>query len=157
MVGFAGALRRSELVRLDVSDLTEAKAGLQLRIRVRKPIRTARCHRSHSFWRGYLSDCCIEYVVEHHALKNGAIFRSFTKDGLLPIPGYPIMPQQKLSNITRIAQHSSGHVAHILGSGEAKVGPELHSRRRDLLAARMKERRRSCSETKSFVTTITSI
>ena len=36
LIGFAGALRRSELVGLDVSDLKQGKAGLQLRIRASK-------------------------------------------------------------------------------------------------------------------------
>jgi integrase len=36
LIGFAGALRRSELVGLDVSDLTETTAGLRLRIRTSK-------------------------------------------------------------------------------------------------------------------------
>jgi site-specific recombinase XerD len=36
LVGFAGALRRSELVGLDVADLTQTKAGLRLRIRSSK-------------------------------------------------------------------------------------------------------------------------
>jgi site-specific recombinase XerD len=33
LIGFAGALRRSELVGLDVTDLKHSKAGLQLRVR----------------------------------------------------------------------------------------------------------------------------
>jgi integrase len=36
LIGFAAALRRSELVGLDVNDLTETKAGLRLRIRASK-------------------------------------------------------------------------------------------------------------------------
>jgi site-specific recombinase XerD len=36
LIGFAAALRRSELVALDVADLTETKAGLRLRIRASK-------------------------------------------------------------------------------------------------------------------------
>jgi site-specific recombinase XerD len=36
LIGFAGALRRSELVGLDVADLKHGKAGLQLRIRASK-------------------------------------------------------------------------------------------------------------------------
>jgi integrase len=36
LIGFAGALRRSELVGLDVSDLTETVPGLRLRIRTSK-------------------------------------------------------------------------------------------------------------------------
>ena len=32
LIGFAGALRRSELVGLDVSDLTKTRAGSRLRI-----------------------------------------------------------------------------------------------------------------------------
>jgi integrase len=36
LIGFAGALRRSELVGLDVADLIETKAGLRLRIRASK-------------------------------------------------------------------------------------------------------------------------
>ena len=33
LLGFAGAMRRSELVGLDVNDLKETKAGLRLHIR----------------------------------------------------------------------------------------------------------------------------
>jgi site-specific recombinase XerD len=36
LIGFAGALRRSELVGLDVADLKRSKAGLRLRIRASK-------------------------------------------------------------------------------------------------------------------------
>lgn len=36
LIGFAGALRRSELVGLDVADLKQSKAGLRLRIRASK-------------------------------------------------------------------------------------------------------------------------
>jgi site-specific recombinase XerD len=36
LIGFAGALRRSEIVALDVNDLTRTKFGLQLRIRTSK-------------------------------------------------------------------------------------------------------------------------
>jgi integrase len=36
LLGFAGALRRSELVGLDVSDLIKTNAGLRIRIRTSK-------------------------------------------------------------------------------------------------------------------------
>jgi integrase len=39
LLGFAGALRRSELVALDIADIVETPDGLKLRIRRSKPIR----------------------------------------------------------------------------------------------------------------------
>ena len=36
LIGFAGAVRPAELVGLDVADLKQSKAGLQLRIRASK-------------------------------------------------------------------------------------------------------------------------
>jgi site-specific recombinase XerC len=41
LIGFAGALRRSELVALDVADIEHVRRGIVLQLRARKPTRMA--------------------------------------------------------------------------------------------------------------------
>ena len=41
LIGFAGAFRRSELVALDVGDITETEDGLHIAVRARSPTRRA--------------------------------------------------------------------------------------------------------------------
>jgi integrase len=82
LVGFAGALRRSELVGLDVSDLEIAPQGLVVTLRRSK---TDQLNEGHSIGLPYGRVHCPGYAVaqwlERSAIVSGPLFRSIDKHG----------------------------------------------------------------------------
>lgn len=85
LLGFAGALRRSELVALDVEDLHSVQEGLILNIRRSKTDQEAN-GRKVAIPYGRTHACpvrAVEAWIAHAKLAHGPIFRSIRKGGRL--------------------------------------------------------------------------
>jgi site-specific recombinase XerD len=85
LLGFAAALRRSELVALDTQDLQFVKEGLVIHLRRSKTDQHGQ-GRNIAVPYGRTSACPIKAVqiwLEHSCISTGSIFRSVNKGGLV--------------------------------------------------------------------------
>lgn len=83
LLGFAAALRRSELVSLDLQDLQFVKEGLVVHLRRSKTDQEGE-GRKIAVPYGRTSACpvkAVQYWLEHAQITDGAIFRSVSKGG----------------------------------------------------------------------------
>ena len=84
LLGFAGAMRRSELVGLDVTDLALADEGLVINIR-RGKTDQAGAGRKVGIPRGEYPETCpvraVQAWLEHSGVVEGALFRGVNKHG----------------------------------------------------------------------------
>jgi site-specific recombinase XerD len=82
LLGFAGALRRSELVGLDVSDLKICKQGLKIKIRRSKTDQDGRSELiAIPIGRAACPVAAVRNWTEAAKIKHGPLFRSVRKDG----------------------------------------------------------------------------
>jgi site-specific recombinase XerD len=84
LLGFAGAFRRSELVALDVADVTVAREGLIVTIRRSKTDQEGQGRKLGIPYGGDPATCPVgayQMWVEHAHLTQGAIFRPVTRHG----------------------------------------------------------------------------
>jgi integrase len=87
LLGFAAALRRSELVALDTSDLSFVKEGLVVNVRRSKTDQEAQ-GRKIAVPYGRTSACpvkAVEHWIQHAQLSDGPIFPSVTKAGRISV------------------------------------------------------------------------
>jgi site-specific recombinase XerD len=84
LIGFAGAMRRSELVRLDVTDVVRSNQGLAITIRFSKTDQEGR-GRTVGIPFGENEDTCpvraYDEWVEQASIRHGPVFRSVSRHG----------------------------------------------------------------------------
>jgi integrase len=89
LLGFAGAMRRSELVGLDLSDLAQAEEGLVVTIRKSKTDQV-REGRKIGIPFGASPETCpvraVEAWLHHSGISEGALFRPVNRHGQLMVP-----------------------------------------------------------------------
>jgi hypothetical protein len=92
--GFAGALRRSELVALQVEDVAVVANGLRLRIARGKTDQAGRGPRSapHGAARGDLSGPCVQGLAGRRQARPGRCFERSAPEMALATPRYTPTP-----------------------------------------------------------------
>ena len=86
VVGFAGALRRSELVALDVADTTETRDGLMITIRRSKTDQEGAGHEVALPFGSDPATCPVRTLrawLEASGITSGPVFRSITRHGVI--------------------------------------------------------------------------
>lgn len=116
LVGFALGLRRSELVAIDIADLTPSPDGLTIRITKSKTDQQRRGHELLLLYAESPRPCPVRALrawLDSAAITDGAIFRRVTRTGAI---GAPLTPQSIALVIKKHAraagldpQHLAGH------------------------------------------------
>jgi integrase len=122
LLGFAGALRRRELVSLDVEDLALAPEGLVLSINKSKTDQTRKGRRVGIPYGKHVATCPVRAVLrwlEQSKLAEGALFRGVTKHGAVRTTR---LTDQIVADIVKryakaIGKHSGRFSAHSLRAG----------------------------------------
>jgi integrase len=105
LLGFAGAMRRSELVSLDVDDLARADEGLVIRIRKSKTDQV-QAGRKVGIPYGTAKETCpvraIDAWLEAAGIEEGPLFRPVNRHGQVlesvcaHEPGWPLAPRSAM-------------------------------------------------------------
>ena len=122
LLGFAGALRRRELVSLDMEDLALAPEGLVLSINKSKTDQTRMGRKVGIPYGKHAATCPVRAVLrwlEQSKLAEGALFRGVTKHGAVRMTR---LTDQIVADIVKryaeaIGKYSSRFSAHSLRSG----------------------------------------
>ena len=122
LLGFAGALRRRELVSLDVEDLALAPEGLVLSINKSKTDQTRKGRKVGIPYGKHEATCPVRAVLrwlEQSKLVEGALFRGVTKHGAVRTTR---LTDQIVADIVKryakaIGKHASRFSAHSLRAG----------------------------------------
>jgi integrase len=122
LLGFAGALRRRELVSLDVEDLALAPEGLVLSINKSKTDQTRKGRKVGIPYGKHEASCPVRAVLrwlEQSKLVEGALFRGVTKHGAVRMTR---LADQIVADIVKlyakaIGKHAGRFSAHSLRAG----------------------------------------
>ncbi|MBS0217723.1 MAG: site-specific integrase [Proteobacteria bacterium] len=128
MLGFAGAFRRSELVSLDVEDLSWSERGLAIRLRKSKTDQEGASRIVAVPWAGDMP-CAAQSVREWLAasgIGKGALFRSIDRQGRI---GRRLHPQSVNLIVKELAQQEGLQVelmsGHSLRAGFVTAAVEV--------------------------------
>ncbi|MBI3374981.1 MAG: site-specific integrase [Betaproteobacteria bacterium] len=116
LIGFAAALRRSELVALDVQDLEFVREGLIIHLRRSKTDQEG-VGRKIAVPYGRTSACPVKAVrqwLEHGRIESGAVFRSISKGQVIAAdrltgPSVSLILKGYAAKVGLPAAHISGH------------------------------------------------
>jgi integrase len=137
-IGFAGAMRRSELVALNVNDIAHVPAGIQISIKRSKTDQSGYGHVI-AIPSGRTRFCPIKYLrawTDQVGHQEGAVFRSCSKGGR--ITKNRLAPEAVAAvvkkHVTRIGLNPADYSGHSLRAGyvtsAVQAGASEHSIRR---------------------------
>ncbi len=151
-LGWAGALRRSELVALDLEDVTDAPKGLVLLIRGSKTDQERRGEEVPVFYSNAEAHCPVRSLrawLDAAAIKQGPIFRSLGRRGVLGPRLAPAAVADRVRHWARVAGLEWKEFAgHSLRSGFVTTAAR---RGRDLDSIMVTTRHRSVATVREYV------
>lgn len=138
VIGFAGAFRRSELVALDVDDITEDPSGLRVRIRKSKTDQESKGATIGLPYGSDISTCPVRSYrdwLEVSGITEGPVFRAVTRHGRMAATR---LTARTVARVVKRTAESAGYdpglyAGHSLRSGLITSAAEAGVRDRDIM------------------------
>lgn len=122
LLGFAGALRRSELVSIDVEHITETADGLVLRLQRSKTDQMGEGHELGLPYGSTLSTCPVRSYrgwIEASGISTGPLFRPVNRHGRL---GQSRLSDRAVADVVKAAASRAGFDPRLFSAHSLRVG-----------------------------------